>query len=35
MWEITDDTYKDSGKVGLWSKSDAQTHFDEFKASGK
>jgi hypothetical protein len=32
MWEITDDTYKDAGKVGLWSKSDAQTHFDEFKA---
>jgi hypothetical protein len=35
MWEITDDTYKDAGKVGLWSKADAQTHFDEFKASGK
>jgi hypothetical protein len=35
MWEITDDTYKDAGKVGLWSKADAQSHFDEFKASGK
>jgi hypothetical protein len=34
MWEITDDTYKDAGKVGLWSKSDAQTHFDEFKTEG-
>jgi hypothetical protein len=34
LWEITDDTYKDAGKVGLWSKSDAQTHFDEFKAEG-
>jgi hypothetical protein len=32
MWEITDETYKDAGKVGLWSKADAQTHFDEFKA---
>jgi Domain of Unknown Function (DUF1080) len=32
MWGITDDTYKDAGKVGLWSKADAQTHFDEFKA---
>lgn len=31
MWEITDDTYKDAGKVGLWSKADAQTYFDEFK----
>ena len=31
-WEITDDTYCDPGRVGLWSKADAQTHFDEFKA---
>jgi hypothetical protein len=31
LWEITDDTYKDAGKVGFWSKADAQTHFDEFK----
>jgi hypothetical protein len=34
LWEITDDTYTNAGKVGLWSKSDAQTHFDEFKAEG-
>jgi hypothetical protein len=34
LWEITDDTYKDAGKVGLWSKSDARTRFDEFKAEG-
>jgi hypothetical protein len=34
MWEITDDTYQNAGKVGLWSKADAQTHFDEFKAEG-
>jgi hypothetical protein len=34
MWEIRDDTYKDAGKVGLWSKADAQSHFDEFKAEG-
>lgn len=34
MWEITDDTYKDAGRVGFWSKADAQTHFDEFKAEG-
>lgn len=31
MWEITDETYKDAGQVGLWSKADAQSHFDEFK----
>jgi hypothetical protein len=35
MWEITDDTYKDAGKVGLWSKADAQSHFDEFQMSGE
>jgi hypothetical protein len=35
IWEVTDDTFKDSGKVGLWTKADAQTHFDEFKASGE
>jgi hypothetical protein len=35
FWEITDDTYKDAGKVGLWSKADAQSHFDGFKAEGK
>ena len=35
LWEITDDTYPDAGKVGLWSKADAQSHFDEFTASGK
>jgi hypothetical protein len=34
QWEITDDTYRDAGKVGLWSKADAQTHFDEFKVEG-
>src|SRR6516162_11332165 len=33
-WEINDTTYEDAGQVGLWSKADAQTHFDEFKAEG-
>jgi hypothetical protein len=33
--DVKDSTYKDAGKVGLWSKADAQTHFDEFKVSGK
>jgi hypothetical protein len=26
--QAKDDTFKDAGKVGLWTKSDAQTHFD-------
>jgi hypothetical protein len=34
LWEITDDTYPNAGKVGLWSKADAQSHFDEFTAKG-
>jgi hypothetical protein len=29
-----DSTFKAAGKVGLWSKADAQSHFDDFKASG-
>jgi hypothetical protein len=32
IWEITDDTFKIGGQIGLWSKADSQTHFDEFKA---
>jgi hypothetical protein len=32
IWEVTDETIKEAGKVGLWSKADAQSHFDEFKA---
>ena len=30
-----DDSIKDAGKVGLWTKADAQTYFDDFKVSGK
>jgi hypothetical protein len=35
IWEATDDTFKDAGKIGLWTKADAQTHFDEFTARGE
>jgi hypothetical protein len=35
MLDARDDTFKKAGKVGLWSKSDAQTHFDGFRVSGK
>jgi hypothetical protein len=34
LWEITDDTYPNAGKVGLGSNADAESHFDEFKAKG-
>jgi hypothetical protein len=32
IWEITDDTFKTGGQIGLWSKADAQTRFDDFEA---
>src|SRR5262245_29475007 len=35
LLDVQDDTFKEPGKVGLWSKSDAQTHFDDFEVSGK
>jgi hypothetical protein len=35
LLDVTDNTYANAGKVGLWSKSDAQTHFDNFQVSGK
>jgi hypothetical protein len=33
--EGRDDTFQKAGKVGLWTKSDAQTFFDALKVSGK
>lgn len=29
--EATDDTFPDAGRVGLWTKADAQTHFDQLR----
>jgi hypothetical protein len=33
--DTTDNTFTGAGKVGLWTKSDAQTHFDDFTVEGK
>lgn len=33
--EVEDSTHKLAGKVGLWTKADAQTYFDDLKISGK
>src|SRR5262249_1416374 len=33
--EATDDTFKDAGKVGLWTKADSVTHFDDLKVTAK
>jgi hypothetical protein len=29
--DVKDDSIKDAGKVGLWTKADAQSYFDDFK----
>lgn len=33
--DIRDSTFQEPGKIGLWTKADAQTHFDDLTASGK
>jgi Domain of Unknown Function (DUF1080) len=33
--EAKDDTFAKPGKIGLWSKADAQSYFDNLKISGK
>jgi len=33
--EATDDTFKDAGKIGLWTKADSVTYFDDLKVVTK
>jgi hypothetical protein len=33
--DVKDSTLVDAGRIGLWTKSDAQTHFDDLTANGK
>lgn len=33
--DVSDSTFKDAGKIGVWTKADAQTHFDDVTVSGK
>jgi hypothetical protein len=33
--EVTDDTFKDAGKVGLWTKADSVTYFDDLRVTAK
>ena len=33
--EATDETFKDAGKVGLWTKADSVTYFDDLKVTTK
>lgn len=32
--DVKDSSITEAGKVGLWTKADAQTRFDQFKVSG-
>jgi hypothetical protein len=32
---VKDSTHPEAGRIGLWTKADAQTHFDDLTASGK
>ena len=33
--EATDETFKDAGKIGLWTKADSVTHFDDLKVTAR
>lgn len=33
--DVKDSTFPEAGRIGLWTKSDAQSHFDDFTVSGK
>jgi 3-keto-disaccharide hydrolase len=33
--EATDDTFKDAGKVGLWTKADSVTYFDDLRVTAR
>jgi hypothetical protein len=33
--DSTDDTFKDAGRVGLWTKADSVIQFDDFAVEGR
>jgi len=35
LFEVEDSTFADAGKVGLWTKADSVTYFDDFRVTGK
>ncbi|MGE5255180.1 MAG: family 16 glycoside hydrolase [Hyphomicrobiales bacterium] len=32
--DVKDSTFQEPGKIGLWTKADAQSHFDDWRAAG-
>ncbi|MBA3438823.1 MAG: hypothetical protein H0T92_03015, partial [Pyrinomonadaceae bacterium] len=35
LFEVEDDTFKNAGKVGLWTKADSVTYFDDLRVTVK
>jgi hypothetical protein len=35
LLDVHDSTFKDAGKIGLWSKADAESHFDDLSVKGE
>jgi hypothetical protein len=35
LYEVEDDTFKEAGKVGLWTKADSVTYFDDLRVTAK
>jgi hypothetical protein len=35
LFEVMDSTFRQSGKVGLWTRADGITYFDDFRIAGK
>ncbi len=35
LFQVVDSTFAQSGKVGLWTKADSVTYFDDFRVAGK
>ncbi len=35
LFEVQDSTFRQAGKVGLWTQSDSITYFDDFRIAGK
>jgi hypothetical protein len=33
--DAKDDTFKNPGRIGLWTKADAQTYFDDLRVTGQ
>jgi hypothetical protein len=34
-YEVEDDTFKEAGKIGLWTKADSVIHFDDLQVTAR